>query len=147
MMHKLNRTKNIYSCQNVSCFPLKASELLPASWQKLKKKKIDMCTHRHVLVHVLLTLEHSDKQMSLWLVWSCGTSQCLCSYILKIRKIHAHAKITPLNRLRWWWWHLCEYRSTKNFMFCHNRPLIEYMCKKITFRRWWFILVGRHHNK
>lgn len=26
------------------------------------------CAHRHTLVHKLLTLEHSDKHMSLWLV-------------------------------------------------------------------------------
>lgn len=68
-LHKLNQAKNtsfqFKKKKYISkCFFLfKVNKSLPAHLQTP-----DMRMHTDTLVHKLLTLEHSDTQMSLWLV-------------------------------------------------------------------------------
>lgn len=87
LQHKLNQAKNarfqlkkkkICTLSNVSFLPCLAIPKLHD-------------VHTDALVHVLLTLEHSDKQISLWLVWSFRV--CTFTHLKQQKQKHA-LKIT-----------------------------------------------------
>lgn len=63
LLHKLNQAKNT-SYQ----FFFKKKLCTFSIFKSIKPIYKPQIVHRHRLVHKLLTLEHSDKQMSLWLV-------------------------------------------------------------------------------
>lgn len=117
-------------------------------------------THKHTLVHELLTLEHSDKQMSLWLVWSCGTSQCVYRSLHFFKKTRTQKKLTPSNGIEnsfpmmddvIYFLCICEYiyiYIPKHTVYCvrvsHTYALdCVYRCK-VTFRSVMWSSVGRH---